>query len=405
MREGTSVPPLHRRHLRRPRLTRLLDSSTAQAILVTAPPGYGKTLLASEWLEGRTDVAWYHATAASADLAAFSIGIVDAMAPIVPGAGERLRQRLVVGEPPDRAARPMAELLAEDVADWPAGARLVVDDYHLVAESAPVEEFMDWLLTLAPALQVLVTSRRRPGWASARRFLHGEIFELTTPQLAMSDAEAAVLLDGRPSDAVRRLVAQAQGWPALIALAALSASAEIPDELVTDRLYRYFAEEVLKTQTPELQRLMLLAAVPSSLSPKVARDLLGAEDPESLMARLEDDGLLQPTSTTDYAFHPLLRDFLRRKLETDAPDDFAKLAQGVIAYARVHHRWEEAFELATYTGELETAAEVIAEASEDLLPAGQIETLETWLEACGPAATRVPALLVKSSAVSPPAFE
>ena len=104
--------------------------------------------------------------------------------------------------------------------------------------------------------------------------------------------------------------------------------------------------------------------------------------------------------TTDYAFHPLLRDFLRRKLETDAPDDFAKLAQGVIAYARVHHRWEEAFELAIYTGELETAAEIIAEASEDLLPAGQIETLETWLEACGPAATRVPARLVRAEVLS-----
>ena len=74
--------------------------------------------------------------------------------------------------------------------------------------------------------------------------------------------------------------------------------------------------------------------------------------------------------------------------------------KGVIAYARVHHRWEEAFELATYTGELETAAEVIAEASEDLLPAGQIETLETWLEACGPAATRVPALLVRAEVLS-----
>ena len=74
-----------------------------------------------------------------------------------------------------RARRPMAELLAEDLEAWPAGgARLVLDDYHLVAESAPVEEFVDWLLTLAP-LRVLVTSRRRPGWAPARRFLHGEI--------------------------------------------------------------------------------------------------------------------------------------------------------------------------------------------------------------------------------------
>jgi LuxR family maltose regulon positive regulatory protein len=400
LREGTSVPPLHRRHVRRPRLTRLLEASSAQAILVTAPPGYGKTLLTCEWLEGRADVAWYRATPASADLAAFSIGIVDAMAHVVPGAGERLRQRLVVGEPPDRAARPMAELLAEDLANWPAGARLVIDDYHLVSDSAPVEEFMDWLLTLASGLKVLVTSRRRPAWASARRFLHGEIFELTTPQLAMSDAEAAVLLDGRSGESVRRLVTQAQGWPALIALAALSASAEIPDELVIDRLYRYFAEEVVRTQSPTLQRLMLLAAVPSTLNADIARELLGSPDPEVLIARLEDDGLLQPTGPSDHAFHPLLRDFLRRKLEHDAPDDFADLAQRVISHAREHRRWEEAFELAAYCNDIDAAVELLAEAAEDLLPAGQIETLEAWLAACGPAATRVPARLVRAQVLS-----
>ncbi len=88
---------------------------------------------------------------------------------VVPDAGKRLRQRLLVSEPPEKAARPMAELLAEDLAAWPDGARLVLDDYHLVADSAPVEEFVDWLLTLVPMLRVVVTSRHRPGWASARR--------------------------------------------------------------------------------------------------------------------------------------------------------------------------------------------------------------------------------------------
>jgi LuxR family maltose regulon positive regulatory protein len=363
-------------------------------ILITATAGFGKTSLACEWLEGRTDVGWYRATSASADLAAFSVGIAEAVAPIVPGAGDRLRQRLLVAEAPEKAARPMAELMAEDLAEWPAGARLVIDDYHLVVDSSPVEEFMDWLLTLAPGLQVLVTARRRPTWASARRFLHGEILEITARQLAMSDDEAATVLDGRSSESVRRLVAQAQGWPALIGLAALSASAEIPDELVTERLYRYFAEEVVRTQPPETQRFMLLAAVPSSVGVDLARDLLAVDEGEHLIANLRDQGLLHHVSNSEAAFHPLLRDFLRRKLELDAPEEFAALADRVVDYGRRHARWEEAVELAMYRGQLETAAEIIAEASEDLLPAGRVETLEKWLEACGPAAATDPALLV-----------
>ena len=141
----------------------------------------------------------------------------------------------------------------------------MVDDYHLVIDSAPVEEFMDWLLTLAP-IRLLVTTRRRPGWASARRTLYGEITEITKDQLAMTNDEAARVLEGRSTEAVRTLVAQAQGWPALIGLAALSETAEIPIERVSEELFRYFAEEVFRQEPPDVQHFMLVASVPSTIS-------------------------------------------------------------------------------------------------------------------------------------------
>ena len=90
-RSATQVPILSRRHVRRPRLTRMLDSSSAQALILTAPAGYGKTSLVCEWLEGQPNVAWYRATSASADLAAFSAGIAEVMEPFLPGAGDRVR--------------------------------------------------------------------------------------------------------------------------------------------------------------------------------------------------------------------------------------------------------------------------------------------------------------------------
>jgi LuxR family maltose regulon positive regulatory protein len=231
-----TAAPLFSRHAPRPRLTGLLDESTSQTIVVTAPPGYGKTTLAREWFQGRDDVVWYRATSSSADIAAFSAGIADVVAPLVAGAGERLRQRLLVGDSPERAARPLAELLAEDLANWPSDAWLVVDDYHLVADSAPVEDFVDWLLTLAPRLRMLVTTRRRPRWASARRILYGEITEIGREELAMTHEEATRVLGNRSSDAVRALVTQAEGWPALLGLAALSDSAEIPTERMSEAL-------------------------------------------------------------------------------------------------------------------------------------------------------------------------
>ena len=387
-RRDTALPPLFRRHTRRPRLTALLDEATAQAILVTAPAGYGKTTLAREWLQGRDDVAWYHATASSADVGAFSAGLADVVEPIVPGSGERVRQRLRVGDATERLARPLAELLAEDLESWPEHGIVVLDDYHLMAESSPVEDFLDWLLMLAP-LRVLVTTRRRPSWATARRFLYDEAVELGRDQLAMTDDEATRVLSGRSTESIRALVRQAEGWPALIGLAALSADLEFPAEKVSESLFRYFAEEVLRGEPDDVQRFMLAASVPSRVSSRLAREALGVDAPDPVMERLRDEGLLHEVDADELRFHPLLRDFLRRRLQADAPGEYAVLAGKVIDDAVAHGRWGEAFELAVESEDKTQAAEIAGQAARTLLAAGQSETLEKWLAACGAAGVTV----------------
>ena len=357
--------------------------------MLTAPAGYGKTTLAREWLQGRQDTGWYRATPASADVGAFSAGLAEAVASLVPGAGERVRQRLRVGDATERLARPLAELLAEDLEAWPAGGIVVLDDYHLLAESAPVEDFLDWLLTLAP-IRVLVTTRRRPGWATARRFLYGEAFEIVRDQLAMTDEEAERVLAGRSTDAVRALVRQAAGWPAVIGLAALSAEVAFPAERASESLYRYFAEEVLRAEQPEVQRLMLTAAVPSAITVRLAEEVLGLEDPEPLLLKLRDEDLLHEIPGGELIFHPLIQEFLRRRFEEDDPEGLASLRRKIVDDARDHARWEEAFELSLAGGHQDEAAVIVGCAARSLLARGQGETVEKWLGACGAAGVTMP---------------
>jgi LuxR family maltose regulon positive regulatory protein len=384
-----SVPSLSPRHVRRPRLTRPLDAWTGQAIVLTAPAGYGKTALAAEWLADRR-AAWYRASPAAADLAAFSVGIADALQAIVPAAGERLRQRVRVGEAPETSVRPLAELLSEDLETWPEEAWLAIDDYHVVAESAPVEEFVDWLLALSP-LRLLVTTRRRPTWVSARRVLYGEITELTRDELAMTAEEGQLVLADERSQAVARLVEQAQGWPALIGLASLSASFAVPTARISEALFQYFAEEVLRSEPAEIQELMLAAAVPSAVDARIAAEVLGLEAPEEGIRRLEEKGLLHPAGRRARRFHPLLRDFLRAKLEEEQPARAREIVERALADARRGGRWDEAFELAIEAGQLAEAADVVAEAAPGLLAAGQVETVERWLAECGDGALARPA--------------
>src|ERR671924_234335 len=83
-------------------------------------------------------------------------------------------RRRIIKRP--RLTRLLDEMLAEDLAEWPDDAWLAIDDYQFAMDSAAAEQFVDTLATDAP-LRLLVTTRRRPTWASARRRLYGEVVE------------------------------------------------------------------------------------------------------------------------------------------------------------------------------------------------------------------------------------
>jgi ATP/maltotriose-dependent transcriptional regulator MalT len=72
----------------------------------------------------------------------------------------------------------------------------------------------------------------------------------------------------------------------------------------------------------------------------------------------------------------------------------------VLDDARAEARWEEAFELATQSRDLSTAAEILGDAGSELLAEGRVETVEGWFDLCGPAALENPsAALVYAEAL------
>src|SRR5436853_316255 len=184
----TEVPqldiPAARRHIiKRPRLTRLLDETTARVILLVAPAGYGKTTLAREWLATRPGSAWWVATSAAADVAAVAAGIAKATEAVHAGAQLAIEAHLRLAGVPSRDPRLVAEILAREFGEWNPECWLGIDDYHMIMRSEPAQQFFEAFIELS-GVHLFVASRLRPPWRTARRILYGEIFELDREQLA-----------------------------------------------------------------------------------------------------------------------------------------------------------------------------------------------------------------------------
>jgi LuxR family transcriptional regulator, maltose regulon positive regulatory protein len=370
----SAVEAARRYIIKRPRLTRLLDNANARALMLIAPAGFGKTTLAREWVAERPHV-WYRGSTATADVAALLAGLSNAICEIIPDAGVRAVSRMRATGTPEQDVDILADLFAEDLAVWPDDSWLVFDDYQFAMEAKAPERLIDLLLRKTP-IRIVLTSRKRPTWATARRLLYGEVYELGRTDLAMDHDEAAEVLSHRKDAPAAGLVTLAEGWPAVIGLAALTDDLDPPKSSLPDALYEYFAEELYQAAPIEAQRGLCRLALAPSLGHGVVDLLLGDSGRLDVRqaARL---GFLSTRSGTA-ELHPLLRRFLisKGKEEISGSDsDRARLARHFASRGL----WDEAFALINDESSPSLFVSLFEDGLQAMLDASRLATVKRWV--------------------------
>jgi len=266
------LPPTRPTIVRRPRLTaRLAEGLQRPLTLVSAPAGFGKTTLLSEWQatpEGRGNpLAWLSLDDGDNDPGRFWAYVMSALRTL-PG---------LAGLPaePDPSS-PIDLLLAPLINGLESAAGphvLVLDDYHVI-ESAAVHGAVSFLVEQLPAgMRLVILTRSDPPWPLARLRANGRIAELRAADLRFSPEEATDFLTqgvglDLPEGDLAILAQRAEGWIAALQMAAISLEGHPdPHGFVTafsgDNRYiaDYLAEEVITRQPEPLRRFLLQASV------------------------------------------------------------------------------------------------------------------------------------------------
>lgn len=367
------------RIVERPRLTQLLDETTARHILLVAPAGYGKTTLARQWFSRERAAVWYRATPSSADVAVLASGLARVTANTLGIRCTKIDRRLNASPSPNGEAALLGQILADDLEEWPGDAWLVLDDYQAIAHSAEAEEFIHAVLEHTP-IRVLVTGRARPHWVSTRDILYGEVFELGQSALAMTHGEAAAALkSSSASEHLSGLVALASGWPAVIGLASLtSASLEISEGEIPEGLYDFFAEELYRELGEELRGDICQLSLASVIDTRLAGTLFGSRA-ETVLEEAEKRGFLT-RHDSQFELHPLLRQFLLFKFDEFEPSSVTRIASAVCAFEMTDRNWDAALTIADRFHLSPRVFEIIRASLDEMLGRGRIASLEQWLE-------------------------
>src|SRR5262249_30940016 len=366
-----------RRIVERPRLFALLDQSRARVRTLVAPAGYGKTTLAEQWVarDGRV-AAWYTARSSSTDVAALALGLARCATSVVEGCDERLREHLRAVPAPGENVETLAEILGEDLADWPRTAWLVVDDYHEIAREPLAEDLIEAVRAVS-TVRFLVAGRQRPSWVSSKSLLYGDVLEVNQATLAMDDEEAAAVLVDRTASSASGLVAIAHGWPAVIGLASVSsAELETDAETVPASLYHFFAEEVFSALGEEVQQGLMTLSVAPVLDRELVAALLG-DEADRITASVLDVGILVEREPR-LDLHPLARAFLEEKSSEIGLAPANGVSEICLAHYRRHRDWDAAFEVIARRGWASELEELVGDALDELLDSARLSPLARW---------------------------
>ncbi len=226
------VPAPRRELVPRTRLTDLLPTSRSvmpRLVLVSAPAGFGKTTLLSQWLatgaELAAHVAWLSLDEGDNDPRRFLAHLVAALRAGNPdGVADTTALVETGGEVPAEA---VLTTLVNDLDEVDGATVLTLDDYHVIDE-AGVHDAVRFLLEhLPPRATLAMATRADPPLPLARLRSRAELVELRASDLRFTPAEADAFLNqvmglDINADQVAALDARTEGWAAGLQLAGLS---------------------------------------------------------------------------------------------------------------------------------------------------------------------------------------
>ncbi|HNS04158.1 MAG TPA: LuxR C-terminal-related transcriptional regulator [Anaerolineae bacterium] len=348
------LPPPRPGAVSRPHLVARLDAALAlgcKLTLISAPAGFGKTTLVSEWVAAGAGaaparrVAWLSLDAGDNDPARFLAYLVAALQTIFPDIGAGVLAALESPQPPpveallttllNELARLSPAAAPPRLASPAAGADfvLVLDDYHAL-DAAPVDQALTFLLDhMPPQMHLVIATREDPQLPLARYRVRGQLTELRAADLRFTPAEAAEFLNQtmglQLSDGeIAALEARTEGWIAGLHMAALSLQGRA-DAASFIRSFSgshhfvldYLLEEVLGRQPAGVQAFLLRTSILDRLCGPLGDAVMGssapAADAQATLEHLDHANLFIVPLDNErrwYRYHHLFAELLRQRL-------------------------------------------------------------------------------------------
>jgi LuxR family maltose regulon positive regulatory protein len=401
------IPRTRPQIVARPRLIEQLNNGLYRKLtLISAPAGFGKTTLISDWVEGLTSeekkgrhddhiIGWFSIDKGDNDQVQFLSYIIAALNQIEgfdPNFGQAGMSMLKSPQPPP--AETVLNSLINEIDAISEKLVLVLDDYHLI-ETQPIHDALTYLIEhLPPQAHLVIVSREDPPLPLARLRASDQLTDIRATDLRFTSSEASEFLNSvmglnLSQEEIHRLERRTEGWVTGLQLAALSMQGREDTTVFINSftgshhmVLDYLIEEVLERQSTNVQTFMLGTAILNRLNASLCNAVSDQEDSQEILQELERANLFIIPLDNErnwYRYHHLFQELLRQRLDRIDPAKGKELHRRAALWWDENGFFDQAIEHALLCGEPEWAASMLEDHIDELWHGGKGIVVWRWI--------------------------
>ena len=364
--------------------------------LVSAPAGFGKTTLLSEWIAGcQRPAAWLSLDEGDNDPARFWSHFISALQMVAKNVGMAALGMLQSLQPPPIEA--ILTSLINEINSIPDNFILVLDDYHSI-DSRQIDKTLTFLIErLPPQMHLVIATREDPDLALSRLRARDQLVELRVKDLRFTLSESAEFLNQTmglrlSAEDIAALEARTEGWVVGLQMAALSMQG-LEDTTGFIRSFTgshhfvldYLLEEVLQKQPENIQTFLLQTSILGRMCGQLCDAILlnkSASGQETLEHLERANLFIIPLDHERrwYRYHHLFRDLLHQRFSQNRyKEDIAQSHIRASEWLEQNGNIAEAFHHALAAADVDRAARLAESAWEAMNESFQMGTWLGWV--------------------------
>jgi LuxR family maltose regulon positive regulatory protein len=374
-------------------IARLNSGIENKLILISAPAGFGKTTLLTEWVaSSQCPSTWLTLDEHDNELALFLTYFVAALQKVKASLGDAAPGLF---NPPEQFPLKSITILINEINSIPGDFILILDDYQTIKNQS-IHKALSFLIDNLPAnMHPVITSRFDPPLNLARLRSRGQLTELRADDLRFTSEETAEFLNrvmelNLNSEELALLDTRSEGWIAGLQMAALTLKGKTDTAGFIKAFSRsrrdmldFLFEEVFEQQTADVQSFLQQTSILDRLGPSLCDAVTERHDSDQILEKIERANLFIFPLDDElrwYRYHPLFKDLLQHSLSSTHPEMLLVLHRRASEWYEREGLFPLAITHALEAQDYDRAARLIERRAGEILLQGEFTTYLGWMD-------------------------